>query len=108
MNMAEHRKGWDTLAKLRAKPVPFVSAGRVEPSKELDQRCPEQNLHGAAPADADKQLKKMRSLDRSVRTALGSSWNPTRPSSSATTVTRRVIMSATVSLVQYHDYEAID
>lgn len=70
-NTAEHRKGWDALAKLRAQPVAFVSAGMVEPLKELDQlghdtddvvdtseeKRPEEKPHDAAPAHADKQLQ---------------------------------------------------
>ena len=68
-NTAEHRKGWDALAKLRAQPVAFVSAGMVEPLKELNQlgnnpddvvdtslaQQQQQNLGGAAPGDGDTQ-----------------------------------------------------
>lgn len=70
-NTAEHRKGWDALAKLRTQPVAFVSAGMVEPLKELEQlghdtddvaetslaHQGEQNLGGDAAGDADAQLQ---------------------------------------------------
>lgn len=70
-NTAEHRKGWDALAKLRAQPVAFVSAGMVEPLKELEQlghstddvadtsqaHHPEQNLGGDPAGDADTRLQ---------------------------------------------------
>lgn len=70
-NTAEHRKGWDALAKLRTQPVAFVSAGMVEPLKELEQlghdtdevagtsqaHHPGQNLGGDAAGDADAQLQ---------------------------------------------------
>ncbi|KAL1848295.1 squalene synthetase-like protein [Diaporthe australafricana] len=69
-NTAEHRKAWEQQGKLRAHPVVFVSAGVVEPLKELDQlgqdsddvvetsqaQDPEQNVDGAAPVDGDTQL----------------------------------------------------
>lgn len=68
-NTAEHRKGWDALAKLRTQPVAFVSAGMVEPLKELEHlgqdiddvaetsqaHHPEQNLVGDAAGAADVQ-----------------------------------------------------
>ncbi|POS76636.1 SQS1 [Diaporthe helianthi] len=70
-NTAEHRKGWDALAKLRTQPVAFVSAGMVEPLKELEQlgheadnaaetsqaHHGEQNLGGDAAGDLDAQLQ---------------------------------------------------
>ncbi|KAI3392238.1 hypothetical protein diail_5958 [Diaporthe ilicicola] len=70
-NTAEHRKTWEQQGKLRAHPVVFVSAGIVEPLKDLDQlghntdeaaessqaQDPEQNLDGAAPVDGDTQLQ---------------------------------------------------
>ncbi|KAJ0115942.1 hypothetical protein J7T55_004112 [Diaporthe amygdali] len=70
-NTAEHRKGWDQQVKLRAHPVVFVSAGMVEPLKDLDQfglntdnvietsqaQCPKQNPDGAAAVGDELQLQ---------------------------------------------------
>ncbi|KAG8162638.1 hypothetical protein KVR01_007116 [Diaporthe batatas] len=77
-NTAEHRKGWDALAKLRTQPVTFVSAGMVEPLKDLEQlghdtedaaETPQahqggQDLGGDAAGDADDADAHLQSGDQ--------------------------------------------